>query len=445
MNVQYDEDIFIQHLHHVQQRAENLYETAREASSPQPQILNDCLAELREALEELHVAEEELRLQNEELLAAHQSAQAERQRYQELFDFAPEAYLVTDTYGIIQEANLAATRLLNIATKYLVGKPIANFVPEESRQTFRSILNQLPAMNRMQEWEVLLHQRGERVFEAALTVETVRNKQGQAIALRWLIRDITTRKQAEEQLQKIQIQNLQLIEADRLRSEFMAKMSHELRTPMNAILGFSELLLRRYRTQYDTQQVNMIERIFKNGNHLLALIEEILDFSTLKTNHFQLRLEGFNLTELAATTAEEMRSLAEQKNIDFEIHLAQPIVPVVNDPIRLRQVLVNLLSNAIKFTDTGRVWLEVWELPGERVAIAVSDTGIGIAPADQVHIFKEFWQVHQTLARQHSGTGLGLSISAALVRLMQGQISVRSQIGEGSTFEIELPRRVVVP
>lgn len=440
-----DESIFTQQIEAVQQQAHVLFQSAKDAPQPQPQLLIESLEQLRVALEELYVAEEELRQQNEQLMVARQAAEAERQRYQELFEFAPDGYLVTDIYGTIREANRAASQLLNIAQKHLVGKPLINFIPEENRRGFRSMLNQLHVVNRVQEWEVHFCGREEALFDAAVTVETVRDMQGHAIALRWALRDITARKQSEQQMRQMQLQNLELTEANRIKTQFMATISHELRTPMNAILGFSELLLRRFYHQLSPQHLTMIERIFNNGKHLLEIIEGILDFSKLKAEHLELKLEVFDLAKLITATVDELRPLAEQKNLSLQIHFAQPSIPVVSDSVRLRQILTNLLSNAIKFTDTGSVRVEVWELPQERVVITVSDTGIGIASADQAHIFQEFWQVNQTNTRRHNGTGLGLSISHALVQLMQGTISVESQVGKGSTFRVELPRRISPP
>ena len=438
-----NDDILIQHIKAVHQWTEKLYQNTTEVRPLEPQLVLQCLEELSTALEELYIAEEEVRLQNEELIVARQAIEAERQRYRELFEFAPDGYLVTDIYGVIQEANRVASQLLNIEQRFLIGKPLINAVPEEYRRAFRAMLIQLHTVNRVEEWEISFSRRRVGLFDAALTVETVRDVNKQAIALRWMLRDITSRKQAEAQLRQVQLENLQLIEADRLKSQFMATVSHELRTPMNAILGFSELLLRGFQRECNTQQINMIERILNNGKQLLMMIEEILDFSKLKANRLELRLDAFDLAELATTTTEELRSLAEQKAIDLQVHLAKSNIPVVNDRMRLRQVLVNLISNAIKFTETGSVTLEIWELPEGRLAIIVSDTGIGIDLADQSRIFQEFWQVDQTSTRKNNGTGLGLAIANALVQLMQGSISVESQLEAGSTFRVELPRRIL--
>jgi PAS domain S-box-containing protein len=440
-NIEEDKrNTFAQRIDVVNQRTQQLYQSARNMPWRQPELLIHCLEELWLALEELHVAEEELRQQNEEIVEARQHIEAERQRYLELFDFAPDGYLVTDLYGTMQEANQAAGRLLSITPNYLLGKPLANFILEEDRRSFRALLNQLPHINRVQDWEVQLRGRNEVVFDAALTVETVRDRHNQPIALRWLMRDITAHKQADTQLRQTQLQNLELIEADRLKTQFISMLSHELRTPLNAILGFSHVLRQRFQQQQNLQCMNMSERIIRNGKHLLTMIEDMLSFSRLKTHRLQLQPEPFDLCDLVNETVEDLRSLAEQKALELRLHLPPDGMPIVTDPLRMRQVLVNLVSNAIKFTDIGHGSIQVWDLPEERIIIAVSDTGMGIAPEHQSRIFQEFWQVNQTTTRQHSGTGLGLAISRAIVELMQGSISVESQLGQGSTFRVEVPR-----
>lgn len=439
------ESTFIQRIENVGQHAQLLYQNAEDLAWRQPQQFISCLEELRLALEELRVAEEELQEQNASLLAAHEAIEAERRRYCELFEFAPDGYIVTDLYGIIQEANRAARELLGVGEGSLLGKPLSNFISAEQRRSFRSMLNQLPTLHRVHEWEIDLCSRDNRIFEAALTVETVHDEQDMAIALRWLVRNVTVRKQAEEQLHQTQIQNLQLLEADRLKSQFMSTLSHELRTPMNAILGFSELLMRHLRHQPDSMPIVMLERILRNGKHLLDLIEEMLDFSKLKAKHLELHLESFDLTEFTAATVDELRPLAAGKAIDLQVQIPQTALVIQNDRTRLQQIITNLLSNAIKFTEIGSVTLEVWELPGEQIVLIVRDTGIGIEPADQARIFQEFWQVHQSTTRKYEGTGLGLAIVYALVQLMQGSISVDSWPGRGSVFRVELPKWVTPP
>lgn len=440
MNIQEDVGIFSQCISRVQTRANQLFDSSRQGVQQHPQLMLECLEELRIALEELHVAEEELRQQNQSLLISQEETEAERQRYRELFEFAPDGYLVTDPYSVVQEVNRSALTLLNAPVRGVMARPLVLFVPEEDRKTFRNVLNQLHRVNRIEEWEVYLLGQDGSPFQASLTVEVVRDSDGQPVSLRWLMRDITARKQAEERMRQIQLENMQLVEADQLKSQFIATLSHELRTPMQAILGFSQLLQRYFHADLDPQPFSMVERIVRNGQNLLTMIEEMLDFSRLEAHRMQLHPEPLDLAELASTTLEEMRSLAEQKGLRLQSNLPQSSVLVINDRTRLRQVIVNLLSNSIKFTEAGRITLEIWEMPEAKVVITVRDTGIGIAPANLDHIFKKFWQVNQSTTRRQGGTGLGLSITHAIVQLMQGQISVESQPEKGTTFRVELPR-----
>ncbi|NMG10004.1 ATP-binding protein [Brasilonema sp. UFV-L1] len=444
---------FGQQVEEVRQRGQLLQYRASESSRLQEDTLLRALEELGTALEELRVAEEELREQNEQLTFANQQVEVERQRYQELFDLAPDGYLVTNLEGKIVEANSAAAQLLNISKSFLIGKALINFVPEEERRAFRTQLLQLSDMERIQEWEICLQPRKGSIFHASLSVTTVRGRalggsqiqhqQGKPVGWRWLVRDITSRKQAEEKLRSIQLQNLELQQAARVKTQMMSVVSHELRTPLNSILGFSQLLLQRYYNLFVPELRDMVERIIKSGKHLLALIESMLDFSKLERDRLALNLQELNLVELVTATVEELRCLAEQKNLTLVLHanIKNPII--VNDSVRLRQVLVNLLSNAIKFTDTGGVFVEVQQLNQKQIVVMVKDTGIGIPESQLTHIFQEFWQVDSSTARKHSGIGLGLAIADKLVRLMKGTITVESNLGEGSTFRVELPREVV--
>ncbi|MEP0869981.1 PAS domain S-box protein [Trichocoleus desertorum AS-A10] len=256
--------------------------------------------------------------------------------------------------------------------------------------------------------------------------------------------DILARQNSEleRQRQQIQLQNLQLLEAAQLKSQFLATMSHELRTPMNAIIGFSQLLLRQHQERLSAPQQDMVERILNNGKNLLALINDILDLSKIEVGRLELKLEEINLEHLVKATTEELRSLAEQKNLDLSVSTNLLNPGIINDSMRLRQVLVNLLSNAIKFTESGSVKVMAWEVSANCVAIAVQDTGIGIAESDLQHIFEEFRQVDQTTTRKHGGTGLGLAITDWLVQMMNGSITVESVVGQGSIFRVELPRQV---
>jgi signal transduction histidine kinase/DNA-binding response OmpR family regulator len=254
----------------------------------------------------------------------------------------------------------------------------------------------------------------------------------------------------EKQREQIHLQNLQLLEAAKLKSQFLATVSHELRTPMNAVIGFSQLLLRQMKnnssdSQFSPEQMSMLERIFHNGKHLLALINDILDLSKIEAGKMALQPQQLNLEVLVKDTSEELRLLAEEKQIDLQVitNLSNSII--INDKHRLKQVLMNLISNAIKFTSVGKVQVEVFEVNAMRLIIRVTDTGIGIAEEHLKNIFDEFWQVDQSMSKTHYGTGLGLAIIKSLVELMKGTVNVTSELGKGSCFQVEIPRHIPSP
>jgi signal transduction histidine kinase len=253
---------------------------------------------------------------------------------------------------------------------------------------------------------------------------------------------IRKNQELERQRQQIQLQNLKLLEASQLKSQFLGTMSHELRTPMNAIIGFSQILLRPKFGQLSHQQKDMLKRILNNAQHLLMLLNEVLDFSKLEAGRLELKPELFDLSKVINSTVVEMRSLFEEKNLSLVVQVDLENSLVFNDLVRVRQILVNLLSNASKFTESGEVWVEITELPDHCIAIAVRDTGIGIDAEDFQYIFEAFRQVDQTITRKYPGTGLGLAIIDSLVRMMNGKIILESQLGVGSMFRIELPRQV---
>jgi signal transduction histidine kinase len=210
---------------------------------------------------------------------------------------------------------------------------------------------------------------------------------------------------------------------------------------MNAIMGFSQLLLRQYPDPLSQQQNNLVTRIFNNSKSLLEMINEMLDFSKIEAGKLESNPEQLDLNNLIDLTVEELRSLAAQKQLNLitEINLIDNCL--FQDYKFIKRTLTNLLSNAIKFTEEGEVRVKAWEIDATKIAIAVSDTGIGIAPEDRDTIFQAFRQVDQSFTRQHSGTGLGLAITQSLVKMMGGKISLDSNLGQGSTFTVEIPRR----
>ena len=246
----------------------------------------------------------------------------------------------------------------------------------------------------------------------------------------------------EEQRQELTRLNAELDQAGKLKDQFLANVSHELRTPLNSVIGFSDLLLTMASPESpltDTQR-DYLETIARNGRHLLDLINELLDLSKIAAGRMQLTLEPLALAALFREVADTVRAQLEARKHKLAIEPERQPLMVTADRGRLRQVLLNLLSNAIKFTtDGGRITLGA-QVAGDRVRVAVSDSGIGIAPADQQKLFQEFVQLDGSPSRRYEGTGLGLALSKRLVELQGGAIGVESQLGKGSTFWFTVPR-----
>jgi signal transduction histidine kinase len=233
----------------------------------------------------------------------------------------------------------------------------------------------------------------------------------------------------------------QLEAASHHKSAFLANMSHELRTPLNAIIGFSEVLAERMFGEVNEKQAEYLQDILDSGRHLLSLINDILDLSKVEAGRLELDLGRFHLPTALDQALTLVRERANRHGITLEVSVDERLGEILGDERKIRQVLLNLLSNAVKFTpEGGRVG--VTATAADRiVTIAVSDTGIGIAPEDQAAVFEEFRQVGRDGARKAEGTGLGLALAKKFVELHGGQIGVRSQIGQGSTFTFTLPMR----
>ncbi|MBA3921671.1 MAG: response regulator, partial [Nostocaceae cyanobacterium] len=257
------------------------------------------------------------------------------------------------------------------------------------------------------------------------------------------------RDRALTEVQERQRAEMELVEAReaalaaaRIKSQFLANMSHEIRTPMNGVLGMAELLLKTHLT---TQQQNFAQVISNSANHLLTIINDILDFSKLEAGEMRLQTIDFDLNDCIDTVIEVLSSQAEEKGLELAVSIdSQVNRKLQGDPIRLRQILLNLVSNAIKFTDVGEVVLAVTRGVGEgesggvgemtSLLFSVRDTGIGISVEGQQKLFQSFSQVDASSTRQYGGTGLGLTICKQIVEQMGGEISVKSEIGQGSTF-----------
>lgn len=234
--------------------------------------------------------------------------------------------------------------------------------------------------------------------------------------------------------------NMALYESDKAKGDFLSTVSHELRTPLHGIIGFSDVLLSAS-SPLTEKQARWVANIKTSGQHLLTLINDILDLAKIESGRMELRPEELNVPSFCDGLLPAFRIPAEKKNIDLRTHYDPNVRTIRQDAGRLRQVLTNLLSNAIKFTpEGGRVTLSTAE-SGDSVVITVDDTGVGIPKDEQERVFEKFRQAgRSTLTREHEGTGLGLSIVRELCGLMGGEVSVESELGRGSTFTVRLPK-----
>ena len=225
--------------------------------------------------------------------------------------------------------------------------------------------------------------------------------------------------------------------ANRVKTEFLASMSHELRTPLNAIIGFADLLVASPREDLSPRARESLERIRRNGTHLLTLINDVLDLAKAESGRVDVRLAEVDLGQLARACVAEVDSLREGKSIELVVD-APAGLALVSDAQRVRQILLNLLSNAIKFTEEGQVKVAIAD--GEEVRVAVSDTGLGIPEHLLPELFKEFSQLETGDGKRYAGTGIGLALSRRLAHALGGEIEVTSKVGTGSTFTLVLPR-----
>jgi signal transduction histidine kinase/CheY-like chemotaxis protein/ligand-binding sensor domain-containing protein len=243
-------------------------------------------------------------------------------------------------------------------------------------------------------------------------------------------------------LRELQIRNEQAEEANRAKSIFLANMSHELRTPMNAIIGFSEILLERLEERLEPKYVGFLRSILQSGQHLLSIINDILDLSKVEAGKMELYPETFAVRTAIDSVCQVMKGLSAKKGITFDIEVEDEVREIETDHAKFKQILYNLLSNAVKFSKTnGVVTIRATQTPGQMVAVSVTDAGIGIAPEHQTAIFDEFRQIDTATSRSYGGTGLGLSLVKKFVELQRGAVTLSSRLGEGSTFTFTLPLR----
>jgi PAS domain S-box-containing protein len=445
---------------------------------PEPDLTVELIEELSTALVELHIAAEEMQEQHDHLLDVRLSLETERQRYQDLFEFAPDGYLVTDIAGHIQEVNQAAAALMNIPCDRLVGRLFMLRIPLEERKVVRDRLRRMQETRQpIQNLECSIQQPNGTPISCELSASPICHPQGYLLGFRWLIRDISERKQIAE-----------LEIANRVKDEFLAIVSHELRSPLNSILGWSVLL--RGNTLDAQQAEYALGVVERNARNQVQLIEDLLDVSWVLRGQLSLKPAPVNLISVIRAALGTVQLAAISKEIEIKFVLKQegdvfeagsganqlPALPpyiIFGDSARLQQILWNLLSNAIKFTPVGgavevrltsinrrssrssgqtrvpqaSTLAEAEQMPETTrqpptnfAQITVTDNGRGISAEFLPHVFEYFRQADSKTTRQQGGLGLGLAIVRHLVELHGGTVKATSPgEGQGASFTVKLP------
>ncbi|MEH2035965.1 PAS domain-containing sensor histidine kinase [Nostoc sp.] len=409
------------------------------------ELVTAVFKEVYLALEELQLVNEDLKQQNEELSNTQQALVAESQRYQELFEEVPDAYFVTDTKGIIQEANSAATTLLNISKSLLLGKSIGIFVLEKEVIAFHLKLTHLRDRAqfpdwKMQEWEVNLRPRDKTPIMAAVKVAAIRNQSSELVSLRWLLRDIGESKRTQAKLQWAEEAMRQALAKERefseLKSRLLTITSHEFRTPLATIHSSAELLEHYRHLWSEERQQTHLRRIQASVMHITQLLNDVLVLSQDETGKLEFNPTPINLVEFCRDLLEELQqSDRSQHAIVFNSECQ--CTPANLDAKLLRQILSNLFSNCLKYSPIGSTVRFSVTTSNEQAIFQTQDSGIGIPAADIEHIFEPFHRASNTA--NIPGMGLGMSIVKQAVDLHGGEITVESAIGTGTTFTVILP------
>jgi PAS domain S-box-containing protein len=417
---------------------------------------------------DLRRASEAIEENYRKLRAAETEARAERDRLDLILNSVLDPILVTDPGGNIVLMNPPAERMFTVAPGRRNGDSerrvrandavftsfVSNLYAGQSRR-WRGELSLLdPETGAAVPMEAIsgkvvarhgedtaivtiLHDLTEAVEKAQLYEQIKRHSE----ELREKVREATA--ELAEQNELLRRQAFQLEQASAMKSQFLANVSHELRTPLNAIIGYTHLMLEGVSGEISSGQRDKLTRVDSNARHLLAIINDLLDITRIESGKMPIQVERVVLSELIDEVMTEVEPLIAGTRLAVSRMLAPEVPEIRTDRQKVKQIVLNLLSNALKFTPQGSVSIVIgYDHPQEEISVAVADTGIGISEENQRTIFEAFGQTDGSYAKRHGGTGLGLSICRRLATILGGRITLESRLGEGSTFQLFLPRRV---
>lgn len=376
---------------------------------------------------------------------AIEDARQSAEKFRAVVEQMSDGVIVCDGNGKITTINDAAEKLLGEAvlslvtdnakeSSELIKKPVVEKFPKKQYPWISACESGEKSTN----VEMLIRQGDNSEAIVSVNAAAVYSRNGDKSGAVAVLRDVTENRHLITKLRKA---NHQLEEYNRLKAEFVANMSHELRTPLTAIIGFAQLMQMKLEREDVSKEAtgDGLERILRNGRHLLSLIDEVLDLSKIEAGRLTLHLEHFDVAEMVEKTFGSLESLAAEKDLQYNLKTGADFPVGFSDPARIRQIIFNLLSNAIKFTKKGGVQVFLEPHSEKEWRLSVRDSGIGIKAENLKEIFERFRQVDGSFTRTVGGFGIGLSISQQLAELLGGTIEVESEYGKGSTFSLILP------